>query len=156
MDPTNKEAVAASEGTPSLISKPVRYCFRVHVQHIPGPPLARSLTLANDFMRPRFDRDFDWAKDYVHTPVNIGEQGKSWVLLDVDKNVHKSASSQDVDLVILRVKQDENGILKYTNVNYFNVRSFTSTFPWGGRSRMSDKSGQGKSDASSLLVEPQT
>lgn len=40
-------------------SRPVRYCFKVPVEQIPGPALGRSITLANDFMLPRFRRKFD-------------------------------------------------------------------------------------------------
>jgi hypothetical protein len=53
-----------------------RYCFRVRVEDLPGPPLGRSITLANDFLRRNFHRSFSWDTDYVYTPVNIDGQGK--------------------------------------------------------------------------------
>ena len=39
----------------------------------------------------------------MYTPCNIGEKGKAWILLDVDKNVEPKPAIQDVELVIFRV-----------------------------------------------------
>jgi hypothetical protein len=80
------------------------------VEDIPGAPLGRSITLANDFLRRNFDRDFSWISDYVYTPGNIGEEGKAWILLDVDKNVEPKPDLRDVALVIFRVKNVENSL----------------------------------------------
>lgn len=82
---------------------PVRYCFRVRVEKIPGPPLGRSITLANDFMLRNFDREFSWDLDYVYTPANIGEEGKAWILIDVDKAASPSPKYEDVKLKVFRV-----------------------------------------------------
>lgn len=90
--------------------KPTRYCFRVRVEQIPGPPLGRSITLANDFMLPRFNREFDWDRDYVYTPVRIDQTGSQWLLLDIDKDLHPLADSRTVDLAVFRVSA-EAGVL---------------------------------------------
>lgn len=82
----------------------MRYCFRVRVEQIPGPALGRSITLANDFMLPRFHRKFDWDYDYIYTPVNIERMGSMWLLLDVNRDLHPKTTSQNVDLVVFKVR----------------------------------------------------
>jgi len=85
-----------------------RFCFRMRVEDIPGPPLGRSITLANDFLRRNFRRDFSWDTDYVYTPVNIGGEGKAWILLDVDKNVEPKLDLDELELVIYKVTAIED------------------------------------------------
>lgn len=63
-----------------------------------------ALTLANDFLRGNFHRNFSWDSDYVYTPVNIGGKGKAWILLDVNKNVEPKPDARDVELVTFRVR----------------------------------------------------
>ncbi|KAK0720163.1 hypothetical protein B0H67DRAFT_178118 [Lasiosphaeris hirsuta] len=123
----------STKQTGQLKSTTTRFCFRVRVEDVPGPPLGRSLTLANDFLRRNFCRSFSWESDYVYTPVNIGGQGKVWVLLDVDKNVEPKPDLKDVELVTFRVRAIKDS-LEYERVHYAGIRSYTSIFPWGGRS----------------------
>ena len=85
---------------------PTRFCFRVRVEDLPGPPCGRSITLANDFLSRNFRRTFSWDSDYPHTPVNIDGIGKAWILLDVATNVEPKPDLRDVNLKIFRV----NGI----------------------------------------------
>ncbi|KAK4033580.1 hypothetical protein C8A01DRAFT_19490, partial [Parachaetomium inaequale] len=109
-----------------------RYCFRVRVEDVPGPPLGRSITLANDFLRRTFDRSFSWDSDYVYTPVNIDGQGKAWILLDVEKDVEPKLDLKDVNLSTFRVRV-VNDSLEYETARYAGIRLYTSIFPWGGR-----------------------
>ena len=95
---------------PEVKSAATRFCFRVRVEDIPGPPLGRSLTLANDFLNRNFHRSFSWESDYVYTPANIGGEGKAWILLDVDKNVEPKPDLKDVELVTFRVKCGEDSL----------------------------------------------
>ncbi|KAL2759354.1 hypothetical protein ACRALDRAFT_2096768 [Sodiomyces alcalophilus JCM 7366] len=118
------------EDTPAF--RPVRYCFKVPVEQIPGPALGRSITLANDFMLPRFNRKFDWKHDYIYTPVNIEKSGHMWLLLDVGKDAYPQASSDNVDLAVFKVRSID-GVLNYEEASYYGIRKYTSTFPWGGR-----------------------
>lgn len=92
------------------ISTATRFCFRVRVEDLPGLPLGRSITLADDFLRRNFHRSFSWDSDYAYTPVNIGEEGKAWILLDVDKNVETKPDLQDVKLVAFRVRFIEGSL----------------------------------------------
>ena len=87
-----------------------RFCFRVRVEDIPGPPLGRSLTLAHDFVKRNFDRDFSWDTDYVYTPTNIGAEGKAWILLDVDKNVEPKPDLDSLTLVAYKVTAIEHSL----------------------------------------------
>lgn len=89
---------------PANISTATRFCFRVRVEDVPGPPLGRSITLANDLLKRNFGRSFNWDSDYVYTPVNIGGEGKAWILLDADKNVEPKPDLKDVELVTFRVR----------------------------------------------------
>ncbi|KAH6705627.1 hypothetical protein EV126DRAFT_171211 [Verticillium dahliae] len=114
------------------LSKPTRYCFRVRVEQIAGPALGRSITLANDFMLPRFGRKFDWVHDYIYTPVNIEKTGSMWLLLDINKDLHPKTTSQDVDLAVFKVRL-VGDVLHYDRASYNGIRTYTSTFPWGGR-----------------------
>jgi len=82
----------------------------VRVEGVTGPPLGRSITLANHFLGRNFGRNFGWDRDYVHTPVNIGGNGKSWVLLDIDKNVELKPNPSDVELVAFRVRVIEDSL----------------------------------------------
>ncbi|KAF6833195.1 hypothetical protein CPLU01_05714 [Colletotrichum plurivorum] len=103
--PTEADGGIDSERKASVTEtlNPVRYCFRVQVEKIPGPPLGRSITLANDFMRRNFDREFSWDLDYVYTPTNIGGEGKAWILIDVYKSATPSPKYGDVKLKVFRV-----------------------------------------------------
>lgn len=107
---TSAHPLEDSEGEPANKPTATRFCFRVRVEDVPGPPLRRSLTLANDFLNRNFHRSFNWDTDYVYTPVNIGGEGKAWIFLDVDKNVEPKPDSKDVDLVTFRVKCDEDSL----------------------------------------------
>lgn len=131
-----------------------RFCFRLRVEDIPGVPLARSITLANDFLTRNFHRKFSWDQDYVYTPVNIGDEGKAWILLDVNKNMEPKPALQDVELVVFRVKVVGDSMCdksppsqvliycdmtnfhfasEYNKAHYADIRRYTSIFPWGGR-----------------------
>jgi hypothetical protein len=102
--------IPTEQAEPASKSTLTRFCFRVRVEDIPGPPLGRSITLANDYLRQNIGRDFSWDSDYVYTPVNIGEIGKSWILIDVDKNVEPKPDLKDVKLVTFRVRFIENSL----------------------------------------------
>lgn len=90
---------------------PTRFCFRVRVEDLRGPPLGRSITLANQFLGQTFQRGFSWDSDYVYTPVNIGDKGKAWILLDVAKDVEPKPDLKDVRLQTFRVKGSAGGSL---------------------------------------------
>jgi hypothetical protein len=71
----------------------VRLCFRFNPQDILGNPGARSITIADTFMQLKFQRKFDWEKDYVYTPAGIdagsvedGAGRKLYMFLDVNKH----------------------------------------------------------------------
>lgn len=71
----------------------VRLCFRFKPQNIPGEPGARSITVADAFIQLKFQRKFDWDKDYVYTPAAIDEVGITryiYMFLDVNKHVHST------------------------------------------------------------------
>lgn len=76
----------------------------MRVEDLPGPPLGRSITLANHFLSRTFNRIFSWAIDYVYTPVNIDGRGKAWILLDVFKNPEPPPDPRDVKLKAFSVK----------------------------------------------------
>lgn len=80
------------------------------MEDVPGPPLGRSITLANNFLSRNFRRSFSWDSDYVYTPVNIGGQGKAWILLDIDKNVEPKPDPKDVKLVTFRVRGSKDSL----------------------------------------------
>lgn len=89
-------------------SLPTRFCLRVRVQEIPGPPLGRSLTLAKAFLQTKFGRPFSWETDYVYTPYGIEGEGKQWVLVDPDSRGAGAGAKVDVEdvrVVVLRVKR---------------------------------------------------
>jgi hypothetical protein len=46
----------------------------------------------------------------VYTPVNIGEKGKAWMLLDVNKNVEPKPDPKEVEIVTFRVKVVEDSM----------------------------------------------
>jgi hypothetical protein len=106
----SRQPVRELKSEPGNTLNATRYCFRVRVEDLPGPPLGRSITLANDFLRRNFHRSFSWDTDYVYTPVNIDGQGKAWVLLDVDKNVEPRPDSNEVDLFTFRVSVVEDSL----------------------------------------------
>jgi hypothetical protein len=61
----------------------IRFYFKFRVEHIPGIPGSRSLTIANAFLQIYFHRDFTWDRDFVHTPCNIdADTGRAHMLLD--------------------------------------------------------------------------
>jgi hypothetical protein len=101
---TSTKPTEQFKAEPANKSIATRFCFRVQVEVIPGPPLGRSITLANDFLRRNFDRNFSWDSDYAYTPVNIGGEGKAWILLDVNKNVEPKPDPRDVELVTFKVR----------------------------------------------------
>ncbi|EAQ93298.1 predicted protein [Chaetomium globosum CBS 148.51] len=111
---------------------PMRICFRVRVEDVPGALPDRCVILANDFLNRNFHRDFDRERDYAHTPVNTRNEGKAWIILDVNKHVEPKPDPRTVELVTLRVKRVQ-GSLEYGTVHYANIRSYTSLFPWGAR-----------------------
>lgn len=74
---------------------PVRICFGLRAQDIPGEPCARPLTLANAFMELHYGRKFDWDMDHVYTPAGIDEVGEGskrrlYMFLDVNKQLRPS------------------------------------------------------------------
>ena len=93
------------EAEPANKLTPTRFCFRLRLEDVPGPPLGRSITLANDFLSRNFHRSFNWDSDYPYTPANIDGEGKAWILLDVAKNVEPKPDSRDVNLKTFRVKR---------------------------------------------------
>ncbi|KAK1641523.1 hypothetical protein BDP81DRAFT_310146 [Colletotrichum phormii] len=118
--------------TATTPAHPLRFCFRVKVEEIPGVPLQRSITLANDFLSQNFQRGFTWDSDYIYTPHDIADSGKKWILLDVGKNISTSSQYDDVELEVYRVNIDDN-TFNYEKAHYSDIRRYTSIFPWGGR-----------------------
>ncbi|KAF1988297.1 hypothetical protein K402DRAFT_32564 [Aulographum hederae CBS 113979] len=85
---TLPDQTSANPPLPAQTHTRNRIAFKFHVEHIPGIPGARSLTLASAFLLQRLGREISWEWDYVHTPCNIdAESGREYVLLDVDVDV---------------------------------------------------------------------
>ncbi|KAG7111293.1 hypothetical protein HYQ44_009488 [Verticillium longisporum] len=65
----------------------------------------------------RFGRKFDWAHDYIYTPINIEKTGSMWLLLDINKDLHPKTTSQDVDLAVFKVRL-VGDVLHYDRASY--------------------------------------
>lgn len=73
-------------------------CFKFNAQSIPGEPSARSITIANAFIRQYFNRDFSWEADYVYYPAGIYSVDERKIMmlfmfLDVSKHVDAAPQS---------------------------------------------------------------
>ncbi|KAF2438693.1 hypothetical protein P171DRAFT_436627 [Karstenula rhodostoma CBS 690.94] len=110
----------------------IRLCLRFKARDIPGDPCARSLTVADAFMQQKFERKFDWERDYIYTPAGIddvedGTRMKLFMFLDVNKH----ANSKYETLLCYQVGKGDS--MTFTETKFNGVRDFSDMFPWGGR-----------------------
>lgn len=98
-----------SPATATAISYPLggpcRIAILLRTNNIPGDPQSRQITVATAFLNQFFNRNWDQANDFVHTPCEIDKpKTRCVLLLDIDAGTHKGLCPDEVPLHCFRVE----------------------------------------------------
>jgi hypothetical protein len=91
--------------------KPVRSFLKFRVEKIAGDPCRRSTVVTDAFMQEFLQRQFDFARDYMHVPSNIdAPNGTAYVCLDINVWCDPAITAENVSIFCFKAEPSARGI----------------------------------------------